>query len=247
MIEAAVRAAQASGGLRADRLLQDDRRQGAACRHPAGVRQEEPRLGGGEKSSPGKSCRRLAADQPERFILTDGQEEPQRAHLPRLPAQRPHGNGGGAALAARPRGRHGFDAGRLAAGARRGSIQRNSRCARRRRCCAATGPGGTTPSPPCRCARRSSDFSKQRKEAANGKVHLGWRPATLAGDLPGGALQGDGPQGRRRLPPDQSQNQQPHRAGGEGPDHGRGTRPARPWCEASKFPRTSTCSSTPRS
>ncbi len=48
-------------------------------------------------------CRRLAAERPDRLHPEHGQEEPQRAHLFGLPAQRPHGYGRGAAFAARPR------------------------------------------------------------------------------------------------------------------------------------------------
>ena len=43
-----------------------------------------------------------------------GQEGARRPHLPRLSAQRPHRDGRGAAVAARPRGRHGLDAAELA-------------------------------------------------------------------------------------------------------------------------------------
>ena len=45
-----------------------------------------------------------------------GQEGTRRPHLPRLSAQRPHGDGRGAAVDARPAGRHGVDAAQLAAG-----------------------------------------------------------------------------------------------------------------------------------
>ena len=84
-------------------LLQDDGRQGPPCRRPLGDRQAQSALlGAGQRLRP----RCLSADgarQSRSLPDQDDQEPPERAHLPRLPAQRSHGDSRRAALArARP-------------------------------------------------------------------------------------------------------------------------------------------------
>ena len=55
-------------------------------------------------------CRRHRRQGARALPAQHGQEGTRRAHLPRLSAQRPHLDRGGAAVAARARGRHGVDA-----------------------------------------------------------------------------------------------------------------------------------------
>ena len=49
-------------------------------------------------------CARMAADSPDKYLVNMSKDKAQGPHLPRLSAQRPHGDGGGAAQPARPAG-----------------------------------------------------------------------------------------------------------------------------------------------
>ena len=116
VIEAAVRLRKHLAGFGLAAFCKTTGGKGLHVVTAAGARQEEPRLAGGEELRPGGvpapgggATRPLHPD--------PGQEEPRRTHLPGLSAQRPHGHGGRAAFPARPRGRPGFHAPRLAAGA----------------------------------------------------------------------------------------------------------------------------------
>ena len=111
--------ARAAGGAGPGQLLQDHRRQGPARGDAADLR----RQGQGDLAgSQGLRARRLRADgarQPRALSGQHGQEAAHGPHLPRLSAQRPHGDRGRAAVAARARRRPGLDAADLGAGARR--------------------------------------------------------------------------------------------------------------------------------
>ena len=124
--------ARAARGARARQLLQDDRRQGPARRHAARRPSAASSTGRRRRPSRATSARRWPR-QPGPLPDQHGQEGAHRAHLPRLSAQRPHGDGGGAAVAARPRRRDGVDAADLDAG-EGGPRPRSSRSAPCRRC-----------------------------------------------------------------------------------------------------------------
>ena len=99
VIEARPRGARPAGGAGPRHLLQDHRRQGPACRGAAHVRSEEPRTGTPPRPSPRRSAAGIAADGAGPLRAQHGEEAARRPHLPRLSAQRPHGDGGGAAVA----------------------------------------------------------------------------------------------------------------------------------------------------
>ena len=62
-------------------------------------------------------CSAMAQDSPDRYLLNMSKKLRTGQHLPRLSAQRPHVDGGRAALAAHAAGRAGLDAGALEPGA----------------------------------------------------------------------------------------------------------------------------------
>ena len=61
-------------------------------------------------------CKAMAADAPDRYLINMAKAQARRPHLPRLSAQRPHGDRGRAVVAARPAGRAGLDAADLEPG-----------------------------------------------------------------------------------------------------------------------------------
>ena len=61
-------------------------------------------------------CAAMAHDSPEKYLVNMSKKARQRQNIPRLSAQRPHGDGGGAALAPRPRRRHRLYASQLESG-----------------------------------------------------------------------------------------------------------------------------------
>ena len=75
---------------------------------------EEPRLGCRQDVRQGDLPAAGRRPSPIAIVLNMAKKERDRPHLPRLSAQRPHLDGGRAAVAARPAGRHRVDAARLA-------------------------------------------------------------------------------------------------------------------------------------
>ena len=115
-------------------LLQDHRRQGPACRDAAASGAQGQRGLDGGQGVRARRLRAMAADEPERYLVNMAKKQARRADLPRLSAQRPHVDGGRAAVAARAAGRDGLDAADLGAGEGRVSIRSASRSAPCRRC-----------------------------------------------------------------------------------------------------------------
>ncbi len=156
-----------------------------------------------------------------------GEEGTRRAHLPRLSAQRPHLDRGGAAVAAGAAGRHGVDAAALAAGEGRPRSQEVHR---------AHGAGAPEEGQAVGRLRQVGQAAARRHRAADqieivrtrhgqrqeqgqraqwlseegDAADLGGPSATLPGDLPGVALHRHRAHRRRALQHDQSQDQQPH-------------------------------------
>ena len=101
VIEARAEVQDAAGGAGPGRLLQDHRRQGPARGHAA-------EGGKGKLDWPTAKAfaqRRLRGawppTSPDRYLVNMAKAKRGRADLPRLPAQRPHVDGGGAAVAPR--------------------------------------------------------------------------------------------------------------------------------------------------
>ena len=110
------RAQRAARSARPGRVLQDDRRQGTACRHAARAgKTQQAALARGESVRAG-GVRANGRGQSRSLPAQHGEEAAHRAHLPRLPAQRSVVDRRRAAVAATARGRAGLDAAALAAG-----------------------------------------------------------------------------------------------------------------------------------
>ena len=71
---------------------------------------EGDRLAQQPRPSPGRSARPMAADSPDRYLVNMAKKQRDGPDLPRLPAQRPHGDRGRALVAAGAAGRAGVDA-----------------------------------------------------------------------------------------------------------------------------------------
>ena len=106
----------ATRSARPRHVLQDDRRQRAARRDAARARQAQQAALARSESVRAGSVRADGRRQPRSLSDQHGEEAAHRAHLPRLSAQRPHGDRGRAAVAAPARRRARLDAADLVAG-----------------------------------------------------------------------------------------------------------------------------------
>ena len=107
-------------------------------------------------------CLRMARDSPQRYVVNMAKKLARRPHLSRLPAQRPDGDRGGAAVPAGPAGRDRLDAADLGAGEGRTSIRRSSRSAPCRLCSARPRPGPSIATASGRSQRRSPASGQSR-------------------------------------------------------------------------------------
>ena len=172
--------ARPAGGPGPGQLLQDHGRQGPACRDAA--EGEGNRLADRQGLRPRRlqgDGRRRAGPLPDQH----GQEGAQRPDLPRLSAQRPHGDRRRAAVAARPTRRAGLDAAHLEPGEegpRPGQVHGPHRAGAGGQ---ARPPGRTTAPASGRWRPRSSVWGKFGREVSAARFRLSAAASSLEREL----------------------------------------------------------------